>query len=103
MGIGDAFLGAELVASAIADGLAGDGSRLGAALAMYQSTFRERTTSVYEYTLRAASLKDPSPMLPLYAQVARSPEETTRFMNVLAGTVDFKRYFTASNIARLLA
>jgi hypothetical protein len=33
---------------------------------------------VFEYTLKAASLKDPAPTLPLYAKVAQSREETTR-------------------------
>jgi len=102
MGIGDAFLGAHLLADAIDDGLAGK-KKLDTALANYQSAFRERTMPVFEYTLRAAGLKDPSAMLPLYAKVSQSAEETTRFMDVLAGATDFRQFFTPSNISRLLA
>jgi len=103
MGIGDAFLGAQLLANAIAAGLAGGALNLETNLTAYQSGFRERTRPVFEYTLRAAGLKDPSAMLPLYARVAQSREETTRFMDVLAGNTDFKQFFTPSNISRLLA
>jgi flavin-dependent dehydrogenase len=102
MGIGDAFLGAQLLADAIDGGLTGK-TDLESALASYQSTFREKTRPVFEYTLRAAGLKDPSAMLPVYAKIAESSEKTRQFMNVLAGTVDFKQFFTPSNISRLLA
>jgi 2-polyprenyl-6-methoxyphenol hydroxylase-like FAD-dependent oxidoreductase len=101
MGIGDAFLGAELLANAIQAGLAGN-SDLHDELGRYQAAFRERTMRVFEYTLRAAALKDPGPTIPLYAKIAQSPEETERFMDVLAGTTDFKQFFNPSNISRLL-
>ena len=42
MGIGDAFLGAQLLANAIVEGLGGDEAHLDGALANYQSTFRQR-------------------------------------------------------------
>jgi 2-polyprenyl-6-methoxyphenol hydroxylase-like FAD-dependent oxidoreductase len=102
MGIGDAFLGAELLANAIRSGLAGN-SDLDTDLASYQSAFRERTMRVFEYTLRAAELRDPTSTIPLYSKVAQSREETKRFMDVLSGTMDFKEFFTSSNISRLLA
>jgi flavin-dependent dehydrogenase len=102
MGIGDAFLAAHLLANAIVDGLKGDDGHLDAALAAYQSAFRQKTMPVFEYTVKAAGLKDPAPTLALYAKVAQSREETTRFMDVLAGTLDFKEYFAPSNISRLL-
>jgi 2-polyprenyl-6-methoxyphenol hydroxylase-like FAD-dependent oxidoreductase len=103
MGIGDAFLGADLLANALAEGLSGNEAHLDALLAAYQHAFRQKTMPVFEYTVRAAGLKDPAPTLALYAKVAQSNEETTRFMDVLAGTLAFKEYFTPSNISRLLA
>jgi 2-polyprenyl-6-methoxyphenol hydroxylase-like FAD-dependent oxidoreductase len=103
MGIGDAFLGAELLAGAIAEGLTGDAPHLDAALAAYQRAFRQKTMPIFEYTLKAAGLKDPAPTIALYAKIAQSRDETTRFMDVLAGTKAFKEYFTPSNISRLLA
>jgi flavin-dependent dehydrogenase len=103
MGIGDAFLGAHLLANELAEGFRGDEERLDSSLATYQTAFRKKTMSVFEYTVKAAGLKDPTPTGPLYAKIAASEEETTRFMDVLAGTLAFKDYFTQANIARLLA
>lgn len=102
MGIGDAFLGAELLASTLHAGLTGNVD-LDAGLADYQSAFRAGTMRVFEYTLRAAGLKDPAPTIPLYSKVAQSQEETTKFMDVLAGATDFKQFFNPSNVSRLLA
>ena len=51
---------------------------------------------------KAAALKNPAPSLALYSKLAQSQEETTRFMDVLAGTLAFKEYFAPSNISRLL-
>jgi 2-polyprenyl-6-methoxyphenol hydroxylase-like FAD-dependent oxidoreductase len=103
MGIGDAFLGAELLADAITEGLAGDAARLDAALQAYEAAFRRQTLPIFDYTVKAASLKDPAATLALYAKVAQSPAETTRFMDVLAGTMASKDFFNPANIARLLA
>jgi flavin-dependent dehydrogenase len=103
MGIGDAFLGAQLLADALTDGLAGDAARLAEALVAYQSAFRDRTMPIFEYTLKAAGLKDPASAVPIYRKIAQSREETTRFMDVLAGNIPFKAFFNPANIARLLA
>lgn len=102
MGIGDAFLGAQLLADALADGLVDD-THLDCSLTTYQSTFRNRTMPTFEYTLKAASLKDPASAVPIYERIAQSREETTRFMDVLAGNIPFKEFFNPPNIARLLA
>jgi hypothetical protein len=103
MGIGDACLGAQLLADALAAGLADDPVLLDTLLADYQSTFRRRTMPIFEYTLKAASLKDPASAVPIYESVAKSDQETTRFMDVLAGNTPFKEFFNPQNIGRLLA
>jgi 2-polyprenyl-6-methoxyphenol hydroxylase-like FAD-dependent oxidoreductase len=103
MGIGDAFLGAQLLADALAAGLADDPVLLDSSLVAYQSTFRCRTMPIFEYTLKAASLKDPTSAVPIYQRVAKSDRETTRFMDVLAGDIPFKEFFNPQNIERLLA
>jgi hypothetical protein len=87
MGIGDAFLGAQLLADALAAGLADDPVLLESSLVAYQSTFRCRTMPIFEYTLKAASLKDPTSAVPIYERVAKSDQETARFMEVLAGNI----------------
>jgi 2-polyprenyl-6-methoxyphenol hydroxylase-like FAD-dependent oxidoreductase len=103
MGIGDAFLGAQLLADALADGLAENTKNLDDALAAYQSAFRMKTMPIFDYTLKAASLKDPASAVPVYSRIAQSREETTRFMDVLAGNTPFTDFFNSANVARLLA
>jgi len=99
MGIGDAFLGAELLAEAIDRGLAGD---LDAALKGYQETLRERTAAVFEYTLMSAALKDPEPQARLNRAIAADSELNQRFMNVLAGSAPFRTLFNARTMGSVL-
>jgi hypothetical protein len=96
-------LGAQLLADALEAGLADDPLLLDSLLAVYQSTFRSRTMPIFEYTLKAASLKDPASAVPIYQRIAKSDPETTRFMDVLAGNIPFKEFFNPQNIQRLLA
>jgi 2-polyprenyl-6-methoxyphenol hydroxylase-like FAD-dependent oxidoreductase len=101
MGIGDAFLGAALLADALADGFAGR-EPMAAALASYESTFREGTRAVFEYTIGSAALDDPGRLIPFYAGVAADPAATRHLMNVLAGTMPFRTLFNRESIARLV-
>ena len=99
MGIGDAFLGAELLAEAIDCGL---GSDLDAALKGYQKTLREKTAAVFEYTLMSAALKDPEPQARLNRAIAADPDLTQRFMNVLGGSASFRTLFNARTMGMAL-
>lgn len=99
MGIGDAFLGAELLADAIDRGLDND---LDAALKGYQETLREKTAAVFEYTLMSAALKDPEPQARLNRAIAADPDLTQRFMNVLGGSASFRTLFNARTMGLAL-
>jgi flavin-dependent dehydrogenase len=98
MGIGDAFLGADLLAEAIDAGLAGD---MGAALADYRQALWERTGPVFDYTVQSASLRDPAPLAALYAEIARRPELIQQLMNVLAGSEPSRNLFNARTVMQL--
>jgi 2-polyprenyl-6-methoxyphenol hydroxylase-like FAD-dependent oxidoreductase len=102
MGIGDAFLGAQLLADALSEGLGGKPEPLDAFLSSYQAAFRDRTMPVFDYTVKAAGLKEPASAMPIYARIAQSAAETVRFMDVLAGNLPAKNVFNPQNIARLL-
>jgi len=99
MGIGDAFLGAELVADAAHVGFAGD---LDSALGEYQEALREKTGAVFEYTLMSAALKDPQPQEALYRAIAARPDMVQRLMNVLGGTASFRSLFNTRVMGGLL-
>jgi 2-polyprenyl-6-methoxyphenol hydroxylase-like FAD-dependent oxidoreductase len=102
MGIGDAFLGAQLLADAIAESLGGDAKVLDSALSGYQAAFRDRTMPIFDYTVKAAGLRETTSTIPIYARMAQSAEDTVRFMDVLAGNIPAKDVFNSHNIARLL-
>jgi flavin-dependent dehydrogenase len=99
MGIGDAFLGAELLAEAIDRGL---GSDLDAALKGYRETLREKTAAVFEYTLMSAALKDPEPQARLNRAIAADRDLAQLFMNVLGGSAPFRTLFNARTMGAAL-
>ena len=102
MGIGDAFLGAQLLASALGRALAGTES-LETTLAGYQLAFRQQTRDVYHYTLRSAELLDPDPLMDFYRGVERDQDATRQLMNILAGTLPHRALFNARTIAQISA
>jgi len=102
MGIGDAFLGAQLLADAIAAALGGTAA-FEQALGAYSAEFRARTHPVFQYTLRAAALDDPAPLLPFYAAIENDPEAVRRLLNVVAGIAGADTIFNRQNIARTIA
>ena len=99
MGIGDAFLGAQLLAEALQRS---DGGDLDAELAAYREEYREKTTDAFDYTVSSAMLKNPAPQVPLYRAIAGRPEMTQHLMNVLGGSVSFRSLFNARTLAELL-
>jgi flavin-dependent dehydrogenase len=99
MGIGDAFLGAQLLSHALQRGVSGD---LDAELEAYRDEYREKTTAMFDYTVASAMLKDPTPQLPLYRAIAERPEATQHLMNVLGGSVSFRSLFNARMLGDLL-
>jgi 2-polyprenyl-6-methoxyphenol hydroxylase-like FAD-dependent oxidoreductase len=100
MGIGDAFLGAQLLAEAF-DSAMRSVAPMEAALAGYQEELRRRTRPVFDYTLLSAMLDDPAPLSAFYAAIAKNSEAARQMMNVLAGTMPFREFFNRANIARL--
>ena len=102
MGIGDAFLGAQLLGDAINQLLAGSKSAE-VALSEYQAAFREQTQDVYDYTLRSAALLDPSPLMDFYNGISRSPQATRQLMNVMTGQKPHRTLFNALSIAQITA
>jgi 2-polyprenyl-6-methoxyphenol hydroxylase-like FAD-dependent oxidoreductase len=99
MGIGDAFLGATLLADALASALDADPTQ---ALTYYQRELKERTYSVFEYTPRAAALPDPASQAPLYARIARLFRWDPPAHECARRHVALPSFFDRENLSRLI-
>ena len=100
MGIGDAFLGATLLAQAIDSAFDGNAP---IDLSSYEHELEAKTRAVFEYTLHAAALRDPRPQAAVNARIAASSEATRQWMNVLGGVLPHTAFFSQANMGSLLA
>lgn len=102
-GMSDAFRDAELLAQALDDAWSGRAS-YERALAGFQRNRDARTLPMYEFTCQLASLEPPPPdTAAILMAVSASPESSRQFVSVLAGTVSLPDFFSAENVARILA
>ena len=94
-GISDAFRDAELLADALDAGFTG-AQPLDEALAGYEQRRNAATRGLYELTYELAALAPPPPeQQALFASLRESPEGTSRFFGVIAGTVPVEEFFGA--------
>jgi flavin-dependent dehydrogenase len=99
-GITDAFVGASMLADAIHEGLP---SSLDTTLAEYQRRRDERFLPALHLTRDLASMEPPTPqMAALFAAIAASPAESTRFFGAMQGSTPIPEYFAPDNIARIM-
>jgi 2-polyprenyl-6-methoxyphenol hydroxylase-like FAD-dependent oxidoreductase len=102
-GITDAFRDVDLLAEAISAGLSGS-TGLDAPLADYHRRRDEAVRPIYRFTSEQAQLRRPSPRTAvLLAAVASSQYHQDRFAGVSGGTTPIGEFFSAHNIARVLA
>lgn len=101
-GISDAFRDAELLADALDAGLRGELSMV-EALESYQRARDEAVRPLYELTWEFAGLTPPSPeQQALFAALREQPEETSRFLGTVAGTVPIGEFFAPANLGRII-
>lgn len=94
-GISDAFRDAELLTHALDAGFTGS-QPLDEALAGYERARDAETRGLYELTYELAALAPPPPeQQQLFASLRESPEGTSRFFGVIAGTVPVHEFFGA--------
>jgi flavin-dependent dehydrogenase len=94
-GITDAFRDAELLADALDAGFTGR-EQLQDALAAYERVRDEESRPLYELTWEFAALAPPSPeQQMLFAALRDDPEQTSRFLGTVAGTVPISDFFGA--------
>ncbi|MEU7869448.1 NAD(P)/FAD-dependent oxidoreductase [Dactylosporangium sp. NPDC049140] len=99
-GITDAFVAAQLLADAVHKGLADD---LDAAVSAYAEERDRRFRPALQLTCQLASMEPPAPeMAALFATIAASEAESTRFFGVMQGSTPIAEYFAPDNLARIM-
>jgi len=102
LGISDAFRDAELLASALDAGFAGN-QPLETALASYERQRNAATKAMYALTLDTARLRPRTPLqMEMLRALAQDPAAASRFFGVLTGVVKPDEFFTPRNMIRLV-
>jgi flavin-dependent dehydrogenase len=102
-GISDAFHDAELLATAIDEGLSGR-RPLQKALAYYERQRNEDGLPIYEMSVEFAELKPPSTQLQqLFNALRTNQTELNRYFAAIEGTISPSAFFAPDNIARIIA
>lgn len=100
-GITDAFVDAELCATALHQAFTGQRS-FGDAMADYQRARDARVLPIYEFTLQLATLELPPPeMQQILAAAAGDPDAMDAFVSIAAGTLSPQDFFAPDNIQRI--
>jgi 2-polyprenyl-6-methoxyphenol hydroxylase-like FAD-dependent oxidoreductase len=102
MGISDAFRDADLLATAVTEAMSG-ATTFAVALADYQRARDEASGSIWDWTMFAAALPDPSGLRPYVEAIADDPVECTRLLSVIGGTRHFLDVFGAEHQREILA
>ena len=103
LGIADALRDADLLTTAIADGLGGS-RPLEDALADYERTRNDLSSAEYHQNLSAARFEPVPPLVLKIREAVRSnPAEATRLAMARAGMIDSTQFFSDENLQRLLA
>jgi 2-polyprenyl-6-methoxyphenol hydroxylase-like FAD-dependent oxidoreductase len=102
-GIQDAFLDAELCATALDEAFSGARS-FESAMSGYQSARDERALSMYEFTCQLATLEPPPPELQQVLAAMRGNQQAMDgFARVIAGATSPAAFFAPENVGRILA
>lgn len=103
LGITDAFRDAQLLADALDAGFSGRKS-LDAALAGRERRRDQLAAQGYETTLQFATLEPPPPdMQQLVGALLHNPEQASRFLGTIVGTVSAAEFFAPENMASIFA
>ena len=102
VGMSDAFVHADRLASAIDDGLSGRRA-MGEALREFHAWRDEKVRPTFEYAKRIATL-DPLPpeLLAVINALRYDDEQRARFWGIFGGETDFRTFFEPGNMQRIL-
>lgn len=102
LGICDAFRDADLLASALGDGLAGR-QPLDAALAEYERRRNEATLPEFHQNLALARFAPPPDFLGLRAALRGNQEATNQFFRASEGLIPREAFFNPQNLRKIMS
>jgi flavin-dependent dehydrogenase len=101
-GIGHAFRDAELLADAVADGLAGI-RPLDKALGQYHQARDKAARPMYDFTARIAAINPPTlAEMALFQALSQRQEDSDAFFGALTGAVPLREFMSPKNLVRLV-
>jgi 2-polyprenyl-6-methoxyphenol hydroxylase-like FAD-dependent oxidoreductase len=102
-GISDAFIDAEMLASALSAGLSGTGT-LEDLLATHEAGRNERVRPMYEFTSQLAALEPPPPeMQALFRALYGNQDATNAFLSAITGAIPLPDFMSNDNLGRIMA
>jgi 2-polyprenyl-6-methoxyphenol hydroxylase-like FAD-dependent oxidoreductase len=102
-GISDAFIDAEMLATALGAGLSGPAT-LEELLAAHELARNERVRPMYEFTSQLAALEPPPPeMRALFGALHGNQDATNAFLGAITGAIPLADFMSTENLGRIMA
>jgi 2-polyprenyl-6-methoxyphenol hydroxylase-like FAD-dependent oxidoreductase len=102
-GISDAFIEAEMLATALSTAWSGVGTLEGG-LAAHEAARNERVRPMYEFTSQLATLEPPpAEMRALFGALHGNQDATNAFLSALTGAIPLSDFMSHENLGRILA
>ena len=102
-GISDAFIEAEMLATALSAAWSGVGT-LEDGLPVHEATRNERVRPMYEFTSQLAALEPPPPeMRALFGALRGNQDATNAFLSAITGAIPLPDFMSHENVGRIMA
>jgi 2-polyprenyl-6-methoxyphenol hydroxylase-like FAD-dependent oxidoreductase len=102
-GISDAFIDADMLATALSAGWSGPAA-LEDLLANYEAARNERVRAMYEFTSQLAALEPPpSEMQALFRALDGNQDATNAFLSAITGAIPLPDFMSNENLGRIMA
>lgn len=102
-GISDAFVEAEMLATALSTAWSGIGT-LDDGLAAHEAARNQRVRPMYEFTSQLATLEPPPPaMRALFGALRGNADATNAFLSAITGAIPLGDFMSSGNLGRIMA
>jgi 2-polyprenyl-6-methoxyphenol hydroxylase-like FAD-dependent oxidoreductase len=102
-GISDAFIEAEMLATALGTAWSGSGP-IEEKLKAHEAARNERVRPMYEFTTRLAALEPAPPeMRALFGALHGNGDATNAFLSAITGAIPLAEFMSGENLGRIVA